>query len=251
MFKRKRKNDDYSFDDNYDYGGQDYGNQKRSFPWGNISTIILIALIAAGTIFVIKQIISGKDDGKVEVTVTVEEIKEIAQLATVEYTISEVGQITLPKEWYEWDNAQFLVILAGKVSGNIDLDKMDVDIVRNGDRTIANLIFKEGAILIKDPQVAPGNLRVITIKDPNILNPINDAHRNQAFNCVLSHMLLAAEQQGIREKTADEAQLVLKRFLRSIGVEANITFANSDLVPKQIDTSSCSPLNYIDMMEQY
>lgn len=248
MFKQKRKDDDQSFDDNYDYDNDEtYGNQKRLSPWKYIGAIILIALITAGIIFVIRQITSGKDNRKVEVTVTVEEIKEIAQLATVEYTISEVGQMTVPKEWFEWDEAQFLVILAGKISGNIDLDKMNVDIVRNNDKMIANLNFQEGAILIKYPQVGPGNLRIITIKDPNLLNRINDSHRNQAFNCAFSNMLSAAEQQGIRKKTAAEAQLVLKRFLHSVGIEANITFVNGDLEPKQIDTNSCNLFNYIDM----
>jgi hypothetical protein len=211
--------------------------------WKYISITVLVVLIIAGAILTIMR----NDDGKTDVTVTVEGIKDIAQLATVEYTISEVVKVTLPKEGYEWQNAQFLVILTGKVSGNIDLDKVKVDITKENDKTIAILDFEKGAILIKNPQVSPDDLKIITISDPNIFNKIDDDDRNQAFNCASSQMLRAAEDQGIRRKTADEAQIVLTRFLQEMGVEVKITFVEEDLAPKEMETSICVPSKYESM----
>lgn len=211
--------------------------------WKYITIAVLVVIIGVGAYFLLSQ----NSGGKTDVTVTVEGIKEVAQLATMEYTISEVVKVTLPKQIYEWQNAQFLVLLTGKVVGNVDLDKLKVDVIKDADQATANLAFEKGAILTQNPQVGPGDLKIITINDPNVFNKINDDNRNQAFNCAFSQMLKAAEEQDIRKKTADEAQAVLTRFLKEMGFEAKITFADEDLKPKVIDTSNCSPGIYEDM----
>ena len=202
---------------------------------GIAGIVVLVMLIAAGAIFVVTR----SNDGKNDITITVEQIKAIAQLSSVEYTISEIDHVTLPKSWYEWSNAEFLVILTGTVTGSVDLDKVTFNIDEK--TKLVKLDFAKDAILIKDPQIGVGKLKIITISDPNVFNKINDDHRNNAFKCAFSQILKTAEDQGIRAKTGEEAEVALAKFVQAMGFTAEITFAAEDLTPKQIDTSACDP----------
>jgi hypothetical protein len=185
----------------------------------------LAALITAGVVFFVMR----GHDGRSDVIVTVEGIKEIAQLSTVEYVVSDVLHKEKGKKWYEWKKASFLAKAAGKIKGGVDLEKMQIKVSNDLDHKRVDLLFERGAILISNPEIGPEDITIIDCSDPNIFHKISADDRNKAINEVISRLKSVAEDQGIRERTASEAKLVLTRFLQQLGFEVHIEFADEKM----------------------
>lgn len=183
------------------------------------------ALLAAAAVFLLMR----GGGGRTEVIVTVEEIKEIAQLSTVEYVMSEVLHKELGKAWYEWRAASFLARVRGKIRGSVDLDKMQVEVVNNGGQRRVSVRFEPGAVVIHPPEISQGDIEIIDCANPNVLHPISAADHSRAVDTLIAHLRSVAESHGIKERTAAEAKLVLTRFLEQLGFEAHIEFAEAKL----------------------
>jgi hypothetical protein len=182
-----------------------------------IAVAIVIALIIGGYAIWNKLF---NDNGKV--IVTVDSIKRIAELATVEFSLSELYYGEKAKAWYEWEKATFIVMVKAKVLGSVDLNKTSIDI--DGKKKIAKITFLKGAVKIHDPEIAEDGTNYITCKNPNILHPINAKDWNKAQKETIAEIKKTADSMGIREKTAAEAKVVLTNFLQSLGYEAQIEF---------------------------
>jgi hypothetical protein len=203
--------------------------------WKMLGVAALIVGIVAGAVYLLTQYSAGK----AEVTVTIEEIKQVAQLATVEYTISDAYKWEKPKKWYETKNLELMVLARGKVKGSVDLEKMQLEVSDETDEKRVTLIFGPGAILISDPEIcSAGCIRTYDMKDVNLFTDLTDEDRNKQLNAAVGCLKQAALEDGIREKTAAEAKVVLTRFLEHLGYVADIRFAPEDLAAMPASASS-------------
>jgi hypothetical protein len=196
----------------------------------------LVALLTAGAVFFIMR----TNDAKTRATVTIEGIREIAHLATVEYTITEIVPYEKDKSWFEWQTANMIVVAKGIVTGSVDLDKMDVNVSSDPNKKTVTLNFGPGAIQVSDPQIGEGDIQYILVSDPNIFNKMNAADYTTAHDKAITTLKQAALSQGIIEKTASGANTILTRFLQSLGYTATIQFADIDLGPAT-DTTTATP----------
>lgn len=187
---------------------------------GIIILVVAVAIVAGGAVFLLK----GDGGGKTDVRVTVDSIRNIAELATVEYHVSSYLVRTKKKAWYEWAAAQFLVFVKGTVKGSVDLDQAAIEVNPDPKNRMVKITFKKGAVRVSDPQIGKGNVSFQSVKNPNIFHPITEKDYERAQNDLIGIIKEQAIKDGIRSKTAAQAKLVLTTFLQSLGYNARITF---------------------------
>jgi hypothetical protein len=147
----------------------------------------------------------------------------------VEYVTSSVTKYTKPKEWFEWANAVCFVTARGKVKGSVDLEKMQIDVSTEPDKKTVLLRFEPGAIVISDPEIGKDDVKFEVCTNPNLLTSVTPEDYTAAHNAAIQALKKAALENGIEEKTAFQAKLILTGFLRELGYEATIEFADEDL----------------------
>ena len=186
--------------------------------------VIIAVLVIGGAIIWTKFI---RHEGKITSIVSVESIKKIAQLATVEYNISQFHHETKKREWYEWLDASFFVIVKAKVTGSVDLKKTTIDI--DHENKIVKIKFLMDAIMIHDPEIGEDGITLIKCSDPNIFHPINEADWQKAQNAAIANIKKTVLEDGIKTKTAVEAKIVLTNFLTALGYDAQIEFEDKSI----------------------
>jgi len=185
---------------------------------------VLGAVVAVGVLYGL----SRDKGGKTDVILAIDDIKEIAQLATVEYHISTFLDRKKKRQWYEWLDARYIVFLKGVVKGSVDLNLADVQLPAAGTKTVS-IRFKKGAVIVSNPEIGRDDIRFITVSDPNVINRISDADRNRAQGDAIAALKKAATDAGIVEKTAREAKILLTKFLGGLGYTAKIEFEGIQL----------------------
>ena len=185
---------------------------------------VLGAVVAVGVLYGL----SRDKGGKTDVILAIDDIKEIAQLATVEYHISTFLDRKKQRQWYEWLDARFIVFLKGVIKGSVDLNLAEVQLPAAGTKTVS-IKFKKGAVIVSNPEIGRDDIRFITVSDPNVINRISDADRNRAQGDAIAALKKAATDAGIVEKTAREAKILLTKFLGGLGYTAKIEFEGIQL----------------------
>ena len=185
---------------------------------------VLGAVVAVGVLYGL----SRDKGGKTDVILAIDDIKEIAQLATVEYHISTFLDRKKQRQWYEWLDARFIVFLKGVIKGSVDLNLAEVQLPAAGTKTVS-IRFKKGAVIVSNPEIGRDDIRFITVSDPNVINRISDEDRNRAQGDAIAALKKAATDAGIVEKTAREAKILLTKFLGGLGYTAKIEFEGIQL----------------------
>jgi hypothetical protein len=192
---------------------------------GIVVLVVVVAIAAGGFVYILTRDRGGKTD----VVVNVENIKKIAQLATVEYHISAHLFREKGKKFYEWLSAKFFVFVKGKVKGSVDLNQAVIDVSPDPKNKLVKITFKKGAVLVSDPEIGQGDIRIMTCADPNVFHKISDADRNRAMKDVIALLKKTAIEDGIKDRAASEAKLVLTTFLQSLGYASQIEFEDKSL----------------------
>jgi hypothetical protein len=196
-----------------------------------VLTMVLVAVVSAGVAYWLTS--KGADT---KVTVTVQSIRKIAHLATVEYRLSTLQERTFRSSYGlgTTDSSKMLAYYTGTVKGSIDLEKIEVQLedadVRTSEkddgRRHASIHFPRGSIVIKDVALVPGedSMREIVTWKRTGFNGPSDNQREAVRQEALKTILQTAIKQGIVEKTKENARMILSEFLSGFGIEADITF---------------------------
>jgi len=193
-----------------------------------IVSIVIAAVLGAVVAVGVLYGLSRDKGGKTDVILAIDDIKEIAQLATVEYHISTFLDRKKQRQWYEWLDARFIVFLKGVIKGSVDLNLAEVQLPAAGTKTVS-IRFKKGAVIVSNPEIGRDDIRFITVSDPNVINRISDEDRNRAQGDAIAALKKAATDAGIVEKTAREAKILLTKFLGGLGYTAKIEFEGIQL----------------------
>jgi len=194
--------------------------------WIPVVLLMVATAVIAG--FVAYQL---KPSAETRVTVTVEKIRKIAHLATVEYTLTGFArQVFTSSIGFGQRKPSDYVIsyCTGKITGRVDLEKATVDIQEGGDVPQVSIHFERGSIVVSDVEVRPGDIETISVRDELTglfpFKAAGNAQRNGVQDKALEQIRQAAIDSGIVEKTKENAQTVLGDFLGSLGYQATITF---------------------------
>jgi len=191
--------------------------------WKAIGAAIAAALIVGGIVYWVMQ------HQKQPVVVNVDSIKNIAQLATIEYRISTALPWKKPKKFPEWKEAMLIVFAKGKITGSVDLQQTVIDIFDTAEKKLVKIEFKKGAIVVSPVGINEGDLYPVTCSDPNIFHRLNDDDTKMAQDAALKAIKEAAIKDGIESKTAVQAKLILTNFLQGLGYKAEIEFEDKSL----------------------
>jgi hypothetical protein len=189
---------------------------------GIIILVVVVAIVAGGAVYLLKG-----NGGKTDVRVTVDSIKNIAELATVEYHISSYLFRAKKKAWYEWKHAKYLVFVKGTVKGSVDLDQAAIDVNPDPKKKMVKITFRKGAVRVSNPEIGKGDVTFQSVSDPNVFHPITEKDYERSQNELIGIIREQAIKEGIRNKTAAQARLVLTTFLQSLGYTAQIEFEES------------------------
>ena len=184
----------------------------------NIMTIVIAAAVGVGAMYVYSTFANDSSQTKV----TVNSIKKIAELATIEYNMSVIKEQTKKRKFIEWKDAKFLVLLTGKIKGSVDLNSADVKIDK--EKKMVNIKFRQNAVKISNPEIGPDDIKIITVSDPNILHKLNDKDRNKGQQEAIKLLRKTALDKGIVQQTKNQAKLVLENFLAALDYKSSISF---------------------------
>lgn len=180
---------------------------------------ILGALVIGVLLGVLGTLTFTSKAGSTEETiVTIDSIREVAKLATIDYHGSISERVTRGHEWYEWKNAELFVEIHGTVEGLIDLEKITMQ--SSGEPKSVVIAIPPDAVEIRGPVVdSDQGIKVTTLHDPNVFHKLTDAQRDAAVNHGLAQLKQKAIDSGIKAKTLEEAKQVIRQFLAAAGAE--------------------------------
>ena len=194
----------------------------------SVIAIVIAAILGAVVSIGIMYGLTRDKGDKTDVRVAVDDIKEIARLATVEYHMSTVYDKELALHFLEWIPNRLLILLTGVVQGSVDLNLADIQLPAADAKTVS-IKFKKGAVVISNPSIGPKDIKVMTLSNVNVFHPISDDDRNKAQDEAIKLLKKSAMDAGIVAKTANEAKILLTRFLGGLGYTATIEFEGISL----------------------
>ena len=194
-----------------------------------VRAAVILCVLAVGVFLGWK--FSGKDSSVISSpTVSIDEIRNVARLATTDYYMSEVVRYAKEKAWYEWKTAAFLVVVKGVVTGSANLELTHI-VIDERAKTV-KITLEKGAIQVSQPAIGPDGISFSTLKDPNVFNPLNDQDHNKALEGALELLRNSAIANGIQKKTADRTREFFKTFLSGFGYKATVTFIDQFETPE-------------------
>ena len=185
-----------------------------------VAIVILLAVLVGGGVLVWQKFFASGSESTAYTSI--QAIKMIAQLATVEYDLEHFHFEKAEPHWYEWLDTKYFVVLTVKVIGAVDLDNSDI-IIDEENKSV-QIKFRRNAIIIHDPEISPDNIKLFTCSDPNVFHKIKAEDWEKAENAALAEINDAVLKSGIKVRTAMEAKHILTSFVSSLGYEAKIEF---------------------------
>jgi hypothetical protein len=199
-------------------------DNKGGWVMNNLKTIIVLVVVVAIAAGGLVYLLTRDSGGKTDIIVNVEDIKKIAQLATIEYHLSVFVHEEKERAKYEWLKADYYVFMVGKVTGAVDLNQAKIEVSHDPKNRMVKITFKKGAVLVKDPELGEHAITMVKCADPNVFHKISAADWQKATEDARVKLKQTAIDDGIMNKTADEAKVVLTTFLQSLGYASQIEF---------------------------
>ncbi len=185
--------------------------------------IIAAALVAGGVTYWLAQ--STHPDARI----TVEGIRRVAELATVEYRLAAmVDQTYESSAWIfgDFESDHLIAMYTGAVRGRVDLDNATVGTQSDADGDYVSIHFKRGSVLISGVEIDPekDQFDLISCGGVNLGSSATDGQRKALRKEALSKIIETAFKTGIVEKTIENATTALSTFVSALGYRAVVTF---------------------------
>lgn len=154
-----------------------------------------------------------------EISVTIDEIKQVAKLATIDFHGTVTERVIEGHKWYEWKSAELFVEIHGTVEGLINLQKISMQ--ASADKRSVTITIPPEAVEVSEPNIdATNGLKVTTLRDPNLFHKLTDKQRDEAVRHGLDQLKKKAIDSGIKARTLEEAKTAITHFLAPSGVSA-------------------------------
>jgi hypothetical protein len=215
---------------------------------GNKMKKILSSLLVLSLLFAVAGCSSKKEDKSVQKTIEVKEMREIAELATVDCYFHNVAKSDreVNPEWYQfWEkkNMRFWVEYEGIVTIGIDVSKLKVEVSEDN---VVTITLPEAVVL--DAVVNENSLTSDSFYfDPNAKKP-SPEEQTEAFKQAQSNMKESAEKNHTLLANAQaNAKELLKNYVNSIGEAVGVEYTiewkyleGENVVPETESTAESS-----------
>ena len=191
---------------------------------GQIVQMLIVAVVVGAIVFFF---VRGGNGSKT--FVTVEQITKIAELATVNYHMAVTHFHKKPPVGLEWLPAKLFVTVTGDIKGSVNMNMARITLPKEGVEKIVKIVFPENSVIVSNPEIGPQDVSFLTCSNPNPFHPLKDKDYTAAQKEAISAMIKAANDDGIKLKTAREAKEVLVNFLAALGHKAEVSFEDKAL----------------------
>ena len=178
---------------------------------------------------------------KPESTIEITEMREIAELATVDCYFHNVAKSDreLNPEWYEfWEkkNMRFWVEYEGIVTIGIDVSKLRVEV---SDDNVVTIMLPEAVVL--DVIVSEDSLTADSFYfDPNAKRP-SPEEQTEAFKQAQNEMKNAAEKnQALLANARSNAKELIKNYIKTVGEAVGVEYTIVWKYPEDLGKVSVS-----------
>lgn len=153
------------------------------------------------------------------------QLKELSELATVEYTISKIIKASDDQTWYKLGDRKILMSCQASVKAGIDLSQIKAEnIFINGNEIILEL--PKASIL--SINIKPENIRTEYQEVGLFRSDFSAAERNQLMVQGETQIRNSIESTGILRTAESNATLFIGQFLRQLGYsKVDIRFGNN------------------------
>jgi Protein of unknown function (DUF4230) len=161
---------------------------------------------------------------------TVMQLKELSELATVEYTISKIIKASDDQTWYKVGDRKILMSCQATVKAGIDLSQLkSEDISINGDEITLTL----PRAAIQSLNIKPEDIRTEFQEVGLFRSDFTAAERNQLMAQGEAQIRKDIASTDILRTAESNASLFIGQFLRQMGYQqVDIRFGNNVINPK-------------------
>jgi hypothetical protein len=160
------------------------------------------------------------------------QLRELNELATVEYTVSKIVKATDDQTWYKFGDRKILMSCRAAVRAGIDLNKLQSTDIEVSGKSISL-------------QLPPAELLSVNIRPEDIRTEFEEVGIFRSdFSAAERNQLMARGEEQIRRQSAStdilrsaetQASILLGNFLRTLGfTEVNISFRKQAPNPSPI-----------------
>lgn len=184
----------------------------------NILSVVVALAIGMAAMFVYGKVM----DESHQSYVTVNSIKKIAELATIEFNNTAHWIYTKKSSVPLAKDRRLLVLASGKIKGSVDMNMADMAV--DEEKKVVDITFKKSAVKVSNPEIAPKGITTITLHDGKIFNKLKDKDRDKARENAIAELRKAAINGGIVNMTKAEAKVIIENFLQALGYKSKIVF---------------------------
>lgn len=152
-------------------------------------------------------------------------LKEMSELATVEYTITKIIKANDNKTWFKMGDRKILMSCEATIKAGIDLGKLSENDFSISDKKITIRLPYPKIISLNIP---PEKLKVEYQEVSAFRDPFKSGERDALAAQAETQIKTSLEQLGILEQAKANTSLFVSNFLKQLGYEnISISFANS------------------------
>ncbi len=152
-------------------------------------------------------------------------LKEMSELATVEYTVTKIIKANDNKTWFKMGDRKILMSAEANIKAGIDLGKLTPDDFSINDKNITIRLPYPKIISLNIP---PEKLKVEYQEVSAFRDPFKSGERDALAAQAETQIKSSLEQLGILEQAKANTSLFVSNFLKQLGYEnISISFANS------------------------
>jgi Protein of unknown function (DUF4230) len=198
-------------------------NQGREYPYSLYLSAMRTWLLLLSTI-----LIFGCQKKKSAVD-AVMQLKELSELATVEYTVTKIIKASDDQTWYKIGDRKILMSCQATVKAGIDLSQLKAeDISMSGDEITLTL----PRATIQSLNIKPEDIRTEYQEVGLFRSDFTAAERNQLMSQGEAQIRKNMESTDILRTAESNASLFIGQFLRQLGYQkVDIRFGNNVINP--------------------
>jgi hypothetical protein len=160
------------------------------------------------------------------------QLRELNELATVEYTVSKIVKASDDQTWYKVGDRKILMSCRATIRAGINLDRLQAGDIRVSGNSIS-LQLPPAQIL--SVNMRPEDIRTEFEEVGVFRSDFSAAERNQLMAQGEAQIRRQAASTDILRSAETQASLLLGNFLRSLGYqEVKISFRNEVTNPPRI-----------------
>ena len=162
---------------------------------------------------------------KKEAVDTVLQLKELSELATVEYNISKIIKASDDQTWYKLGDRKILMSCQASVKAGIDLSQIKAENISINGKEITLELPKASILSVN---IRPENIRTEYEEVGLFRSDFSAAERNQLMAQGEKQIRNSIESTGILRTAETNASLFIGQFLRQLGYQqVDIRFGNN------------------------